>query len=169
MISHPDKAKDIDVEVIEYADGYDPNIVRVVNKAICAMGADCVLLGAKRSLGLKDFPTPARAHNRPNNGQQTMVASDVSLLAYNGLASSSRLNKLYPETPRDVLYKAFADLLIDRLSYATGKTVAIYDGVVINHQVFTREEDINSTRTIILKWLSPLHVTMSPCLSMAPK
>ena len=86
MISHPDKAKDIDVEVIAYADGYDTNTVRVVNNAICAMGADCVLLRVKRSLGLKDFPTPARAHDRPNNAPQTMVASDVSLLAYNGLA-----------------------------------------------------------------------------------
>ena len=45
-----------------------------------------------------------------------------------------RLNELYPGTPKDVLYKAFADLWIDRLSYATGKTVAIYDGVV-NHRV----------------------------------
>ena len=66
-----------------------------------------------------------------------MVARDVSLLAYNGLASSSRLDELYPETPKDILYKAFADLWIDRLSYATGKTVAIYDGVVINHRVST--------------------------------
>jgi hypothetical protein len=40
-----------------------------------------------------------------------------------------------PETPRDILYKAFKDLWIDRLSFATGKIVAIDDGVVINHRV----------------------------------
>jgi len=137
MISHPDKAKDVDVEVIAYVDGYDPNTVRVVDNAICAIGADCVLLRAKRSLGLKEFPTPARAHAMPNNALRTMFASDVSLLAYNGLPSSSRLDELYPETQKDILYKAFADLWIDRLSYARGKTVAIYDGAVINHRVST--------------------------------
>lgn len=137
MISHPDKIKDVDVEVLAYADGYDPNALRVVNNAICAIGTDCVLLRAKRSLRLKQFPNPARAHIPPNNTPQTMVASDVSLLAYNGLASSSRLDELYPETPRNILYKAFADLWIDRLSYTTGKTVAIYDDVAINHRVST--------------------------------
>lgn len=136
MISHPDVAKDIDVEVIAYVDGYDPDTVRVVNNAIC-IGADCVLLRAKQSLGLKAFPTPARAHATPNDVSQTMSAIDVSLLAYNGLASSSRLDELYPETPRDILYKAFGDLWIDRLSYSTGKAVAISDGAVINHRVST--------------------------------
>ena len=116
MISHPDKAKDVDVEVIAYVDGYDPNTVRVVDNSICAIGADCVLLRAKRSLSLKEFPTPARAHAMPNNALQTMFASDVSLLAYNGLPSSSRLDELYRETQNDILYKAFADLWIDRLS-----------------------------------------------------
>ena len=109
MISHPDKMKDVDVEVLAYADGYDPNVLRVVNDAICAIGTDCVLLRAKRSLGLKLFPTPARAHAPPNNTPQTVVACDVSLLAYNGLASSSRLDELYPEAPRNIPSKAFAD------------------------------------------------------------
>jgi hypothetical protein len=35
MISHPDKAKDVDVEVIAYVDGYDPNTVRIVNNEMC--------------------------------------------------------------------------------------------------------------------------------------
>jgi hypothetical protein len=137
MISHPDQTKDIDVEVIAYVDGYDPNVIRVVTDAICAIGTDCVLLRAKRSLGLKEFPTPAHAHTTPKNVPQTIVVQDVSLLAYNGLASSSRLDELYPDTPRDVLYKAFSDLWIDRLSYATGKTVAMSDGDGINHRVST--------------------------------
>ena len=131
---YPDKMKYIDMELIAHVDGHDPNIVCVVNNAMCANGADCVLLRAKRSLGLKEFPTPARV--MPNNAPQTTFANDISLLTYNGLPSAPRLAEIYPETSRDILYKALADLWIDRLSYATGKIVA-FDGIAITHPIST--------------------------------
>ena len=122
MFNRPDEKLDFEVEVLAYADGTDPKKVRAANGGQVDIDVDCVLLYSKRSLCLKNYPKPGRAHNPPQDKSSTSVEQNVSLLAYNGYPTSIALQEDYPNTPPAILHQAIRDLWIDRLSYATGKT-----------------------------------------------
>jgi hypothetical protein len=92
--------------------------------------SDIALLYSQKSLNLKSYPRPARAHLFPNDNPSTITSQYVGLLSYNGLPSISKLHK-YPNSSPKQLYDAVADLWVDRLSYGKGKTTSRYllDGI----------------------------------------
>lgn len=135
MQTVPD-TKDVDVELIAYADGHSTTGIRTVHDSMVPLAFDCALLYSQTSLGLKDYPTPRRAHHPPHDRPTTNCPMNVALLSYNGLPSPTELEDHYPNTPIDSLYNAARDLSIDRLSYTTGFTSTASFGIdAIYHRV----------------------------------
>ena len=132
MTTHPNPALDYPVEVIAYGDGHDASQIRILTpNGMVDLKYDIALLYSRKSLNLKSYPRPAKAHLPPNDNPSTVTSQDVGLLGYNGLPSISKLHEHYPNSAPKQLYDAVADLWVDRLSYGKGKTAAKYlsDGV----------------------------------------
>lgn len=128
--------KDVDVTVVAYADGHDPATLRTVNGTIIPIQFDVALLHSQISLGLKDYPTPAKYHVPPHDKAATDRPADIAMLGYNGAPSMSTLVAGYPAVAQVDLVNAVRDLWIDRLSYSPGKTAASNFGIdVIVHRI----------------------------------
>lgn len=128
--------EDFEVTIVAYADGHDPNMIRIVHNTVVPLAYDCVLLYSQRSLGLKSFPIPARFHYPPHNDAATTFPVDLALICYNGNPSPVMMRNRYPNTNVNDLYTAITDLWIDRLSYSTGKTtVARFNMDAIYHRI----------------------------------
>jgi hypothetical protein len=135
MQTAPD-TKDIDVELIAYADGHSTTGIRTVHNSMVPLAFDCALLYSQTSLGLRDYPTPGRSHNPPHDTLATNVPMSVALLSYNSIPSSTELRDRYPNTRINLLSNAIRDLWINRLSYATGSTsTASFDIDAIYHRI----------------------------------
>ena len=123
MTTHPDPVLDYPVQVVAYGDGQDASQIRVLSpNGIVDLKSDIALLHSQRSLNLRSYPRPARAHLSPNDNPSTITSQDVGLLSYNGLPSISKLHEHYPNSAHKQLYDAVSDLWVDRLSYGKGKT-----------------------------------------------
>ena len=135
MTTQPDRNKDIQVKVVAYADGHDSTSVRVVSNSMVALNADLVLLRSERPLGLKSYPTPAKAHFPPYDSPATYVTRNIGLFSYNGCPSTSELKQKYPNSSLNGIYNAVRDLWMDRLSYGQGTTSSIFDPDGLRHRI----------------------------------
>ena len=137
MSTHPNPAKDILVQLVAFADGHDPKEIKVITNenASVTLQDDIALLRSTKSLGLKEYPKPTKAHAAPFDNPTTFQSRKVSLVAYNGRPNINLLHVHYPNTPHDKLYKGVRDLWIDRLSFGKGMSSTVFDPNGIRHRV----------------------------------
>jgi hypothetical protein len=122
MFMAPEVGKDLEVDVIAFADGGTTKDVRTVNGGVGPIGSDIALLYSRTKLPVKEFPRPGRAHAPPNDKAATITPFKCTLLAYNDAPDMYSEPAKYPLTPAQDLLKAIQELYPDRLSFAEGDT-----------------------------------------------
>jgi len=135
MMNQLPSAGDIEVNVVSFADGKDPNLIRTHRGRPVDIDVDCVLLHSRNPLPTSFFPSPSLSHSPPNDQPTTYKPYPVCLLAYNGVPDMTKQYMSFPFTPKQILNKAFLDLYPDHLSFCTGDTGAAWNVNVIQHRV----------------------------------
>jgi hypothetical protein len=73
MLSFPDENKDIEADVVAWADGRDVQSVSSIIAGGLDITNDTILLHSRSKLPLNNYPIPANAHSPPNNAQGTIT------------------------------------------------------------------------------------------------
>ena len=137
MFSFPDQDKDIEVDVVGWADGRDTQSVSSITGGGVDVANDLILLRSRRKLPPNNYPIPSEAHSLPNNTQATITERPCSLFAYNCTPHPAIEGLRYPHTSAATLERALRQLCPDALSYAQGVTAAMYDPDIIFHKIST--------------------------------
>jgi len=101
---------DFEVEVVAWADGFNPRHVRHGHNYVPSIATDFVLLRSKNPFPLSESPTPVRYHRPPHDKLGTTFAQEVSLLCYNDQPNELKLQAQYPNTSLDKLQTAVQEL-----------------------------------------------------------
>jgi hypothetical protein len=137
MFSFPDQNKDIEVDIVAWADGRDIQRVSSITGSGVNIANDLILLRSRSKLSSNDYPIPGDAHFPANNTQATIIERPCSLFAYNRTPHPAIEGLRYPHTPAPILERALRQLCPDALSYAQGVTTATYDPDIIFHKIST--------------------------------
>ena len=122
MFLVPEDGKDLEVDVIAFADGGSTKDIRTVNGGVGPIGSDIALLYSRTKLPVKEFPRPGMAHVPPNDKAATINPFNCTLIAYNDTPDMLNEPAKYPLTPHQDLVKAMQELYPNRLSFAEGDT-----------------------------------------------
>jgi len=131
----PITGRDVECCIASWPDGSPIDVVRFTNNQM-SMENDVVLLYSATKLAMDHFPPPRAFHKPPNNSITTAVPERLHSLVYNGLPGPNEDTDMYPNTPKDAILSAYANLHPDCLSWTCGPSeTSRYDANVVFYRI----------------------------------